>query len=255
MRPNNVGRPNNVKTNTHKSPNNYVCVNAHTHTRTHAHTHTRTHAHTHTRRDGNFWLSRDWTFSWTSETLVVKSRLITSNEEFWTLAGSDGLPRADQVVDGFDSVRLKSLFHVLSLIVSQIESDLRNPNFQFFFVRPEMLKMKTLSTKQNLTFYGHKTFFFLTLGDELNSKKLQQSSSLLVLRLSKQSLTSWTLEEEKNIIMMFSFIVRWLMFKIRAVVQCNQMAFYVRGNKMENAFSFFNVFPRPKTLLKLEYWS
>ena len=35
MRPNNVGRPNNVKTNTHKSPNNYVCVNARTHTCTH----------------------------------------------------------------------------------------------------------------------------------------------------------------------------------------------------------------------------
>ena len=130
----------------------------HTHpcTRIHAHTHTCTHAHTQARQ----LLVISWlNFFMNFKTLVVKSRLITSNEEFWTLAGSDGLPRADQVVDGFDSVHLKSLFHVLSLIVSQIESDLRNPNFRFFFVRPEMLKMKILSTKQNLTFYGHKTFF------------------------------------------------------------------------------------------------
>ena len=140
-----------------------------THTRTHAHTHTYTHRRTHAHTQARQLLVISWlNFFMNFKTLVVKSRLITSNEEFWTLAGSDGLPRADQVVDGFDSVRLKSLFHVLSLIVSQIESDLRNPNFRFFFVRPEMLKMKRLSTKQNLTFYGHKTFFFLTLGDELN---------------------------------------------------------------------------------------
>ena len=221
-------------------------IHAHTNTHPLTPTHPLTHSHTitHKRTHSNFWLSRDWTFSWTSKTLVVKSRLITFNEEFWTLEGSNGLPRLDQNVDGSDRVIFKSLVYYLSLIVSQIQSDLRNPNFQFFFVRSKMLKMKILSTNATTTSWP---FMVLkTFSSDVGWRiKIRKNHHCWLFAFQSKTWPHGHKKERKKKTLSWCWVSSVINVQIRVVVQCNQMAFWV-GNKMRKRDLFFCLRPSAK---------